>query len=66
MAYYRLYMLSRSSGHITAFQEIEAVDDVEAVRIASLQVGPQPLELWCRNRKVKRFEAEAPVAAAAE
>ena len=58
MAYYRLYMMSRSSGHIETILEIEAVDDSEAVRMAAQHVGDQPLELWCRNRKVKRFEVE--------
>ena len=63
MSYYRLYFMSRGSGHIERFEEIEAVDDVAAVRIARKQAGEQPLELWCRGRKVKRFEA-AVIAAA--
>ncbi len=66
MAYYRLYMMSLSSGRIEAFEEIEAVDDVQAVRIAARRVGVQPLELWCRNRKVKSFEPQAEVMKAAE
>ncbi len=56
VAYYRLYMMSRTGEHIASVQEIEAVDDLEAIRIAAREAGPQPLELWCRNRKVKRFE----------
>ncbi len=64
MSFYRLYFMSRGSGHIERFEEIEAADDVEAVRIARKQAGQQPLELWCRHRKVKRFEAS--VIAAAE
>ena len=66
MAYYRLYMMSVGTGRIEAVQEIEALDDVEAVRIAAAEAGAQPLELWCRNRKVKRFEVEAEVLKAAE
>ena len=59
MAYYRLYMMTGSGGHIQAVQEIDAPDDAEAVRIAAERSGPQPLELWCRNRKVRSFEAES-------
>lgn len=66
MSYYRLYTMNRSSGHIESFDEIEAVNDAEAVQLAGRQVGPQPLELWCRNRKVRRFEAERTLASAAE
>lgn len=66
MSYYRLYTMNRSSGHIESFDEIEAVDDAEAVRLAARQVGAQPLELWCRNRKVRRFETERTLAGAAE
>ncbi len=57
MSYYRLYFMSRGSGHIERFEEIEAADDVAAVRIARKQAGQQPLELWCHSRKVTRFEA---------
>ena len=58
MGYYRLYMMTGSGGHIQAVQEIDAPDDAEAVRIAAERSGPQPLELWCSNRKVKSFGAE--------
>jgi hypothetical protein len=63
MGYYRLYMMTGSGGHIQAFHEIEAPDDAEAVRVASTHCGPQPLELWCRNRKVRSFAAETASAA---
>jgi hypothetical protein len=55
-------MMTGTGGHIQGFQEIEAADDIEAVRIAGGHAGPQPLELWCRNRKVKSFEAECATA----
>ena len=58
MGYYRLYMMTASGGHIQAVQEIDAPDDAEAVRMAAERSGPQPLELWCRTRKVKSFEAD--------
>ncbi len=66
MDYYRLYTMNRSSGHIESFDEIEAADDAEAVRLAAGHVGAQPLELWCRNRKVRRFEPERTLTNAAE
>jgi hypothetical protein len=59
LAYYRLYILSGSEGRFVGFEELEAVDDVEAARLAEAHVGAQPLELWCGKRKVKSF---APVA----
>jgi hypothetical protein len=63
MSYYRLYFMCRASGHIERFEEIEAVDDLAAVRTAREQAGRQPLELWCQSRKVKRFETSVLVAA---
>lgn len=58
MSYYRLYLLSSPDGHFIGFEEIEAADDVEAVRSAERFVGPHPLELWSGKRKVKSFAAE--------
>ena len=57
MAYYRLYMLSGPEGRFVGFEEIDAVDDLAAVRAAERHCGPQPLELWCGRRKVKDFPA---------
>lgn len=57
MAYYRLYLLAGAGGRFVGFEEIEAVDDVEAVRIAETHIGPKPLELWCGKRKVRDFPA---------
>lgn len=57
MAYYRLYFLDPRSGHITAFESIEADDDEAAAAAAERHRGWQPLELWCQGRKVERFEA---------
>ena len=59
MAYYRLYMLGTVDGRFVGIEEIEAADDVEAVRLAEQHAGPQPLELWCGKRKVKSFPAVA-------
>ena len=63
MAYYRLYVMSRGGSHIEAFEEIDAADDAEAAGRAAARLGAKPLELWCRGRKVERFE---PRTAAAE
>ena len=58
VAYYRLYLLSGQDGRFVGFEEIEAADDVAAVRAAEVHCGPKPLELWCGKRKVKTFPAE--------
>ena len=57
MVYYRLYLLSSPEGRFVGFEEIDAPDDVEAVRMAESHCGRQPLELWCGKRKVKSFPA---------
>ncbi len=55
MAYYRLYMLADPGGKFVGFEEIEAADDVEAVRAAEAHLGKLALELWCGKRKVRTF-----------
>lgn len=60
VGYYRLYMLSGPDGRFVGFEEIEAIDDVEAVRSAEAHLGPKPLELWCGDRKVRSFPAMPP------
>ncbi|MDQ8754902.1 hypothetical protein RCO27_01555 [Sphingosinicella sp. LHD-64] len=60
VAYYRLYILSGPDGRFVGFEEIEAADDLEAVRAAEPRAGPHPLELWCGKRKVKSFPAVEP------
>ena len=57
MVYYRLYVLSAPEGRFIGFEEIEAVDDVEAVRRAETFIGNRPLELWCGTRKIRFFAA---------
>jgi len=58
VVYYRLYLLSNPDGRFVGFEEIEAPDDLSAVRMAEGHAGPQPLELWCGKRKVKSFPAK--------
>jgi len=55
VGYYRLYLLDGSGGRFVGFEEIEAADDVEAVRAAEALPGRQARELWCGKRKVKTF-----------
>jgi hypothetical protein len=55
VGYYRLYMLAEPGGKFVGFEEIEAEDDVEAVRAAEAYLGAQALELWCGKRKVRSF-----------
>lgn len=59
MAYYRLYLLSAPDGRFVGFEEIEAIDDVEAVRRAETFRGEHPLELWCGTRKVRTIPANS-------
>lgn len=57
MVQYRLYFIDRSSGHIETSREFHADDDAAAIeRAAELGTG-QPMELWSRDRKVRRWEA---------
>ena len=57
MGYYRLYRLAEPDGKFVGFEEIEALDDVEAARQAEAHAGSHALELWCGKRKVKTFAA---------
>ena len=66
MAYYRLYFMDPRSGHISAFEAIEADDDQAAITISEKHLGWQPLELWCEGRKVQRFEAVTDASSHAE
>lgn len=58
MAYYRLYMMSGPEGRFVGFEEIEAIDDVEAARLAEAYLGKHPMELWCGKRKVRSYPAD--------
>jgi hypothetical protein len=43
MAYYRLYFISPRSGGIHRFEEVEAADDLDAVRLAGERLGQEPI-----------------------
>ena len=55
MRYYRLYFMDRFSGHIDNFRDFEAADET-ACAIAEGWHDDQPMELWNRDRKLKRWE----------
>ena len=57
MLNYRLYTLCEPDGPFIDFEDLEALDDVEAVRVVKPLTGARPMELWCGKRKVKSFPA---------
>jgi hypothetical protein len=62
MLNYRLYTLREADGPFVDFEDLTALDDVEAVRIVKPATGTRPMELWCGKRKVKSFPVEIPEA----
>lgn len=56
MLYYRLYFMDRYSGHIDHFREFEAETDDAALQIAERSLNGRPMELWNRQRKLKRWD----------
>jgi hypothetical protein len=60
MRYYRLYFIDAFSGHIEHFREFEAVDDVAAISVAEGWREDRPMELWNRERKLKRWDPPIP------
>jgi hypothetical protein len=60
MLYYRLYFFDRFSGHIDHFREFEAEGDAAATAVAERWSDGRPMELWNRDRRLKRWD-RAPV-----
>lgn len=60
MLYYRLYFYDRFSGHIEHFREFEAEDDASAIALAEEWKSGGPMELWNRQRQLKRWDGSAP------
>jgi hypothetical protein len=56
MLYYRIYFMDRFSGHIDHFREFEAEGDEAALSLAEGLHNDAPMELWNRDRKLKRWE----------
>jgi hypothetical protein len=57
MRYYRLYFFGRYGGHIDHFREFEAEEDIAALAIAERWSGSQVMELWNRERRLKRWDS---------
>jgi hypothetical protein len=58
MLYYRLYFFDGFSRHIDHFREFEADDDSAALRVAEQWRDGGPMELWNRERRLKRWDRE--------
>jgi hypothetical protein len=56
MLYYRLYYFDDFSGHIDHFREFEAMDDATAIALAERWSDGRPMELWNRERRLKRWD----------
>ncbi|HEX5257160.1 MAG TPA: hypothetical protein VFW35_00095 [Sphingomicrobium sp.] len=59
MLYYRLYYFDGFSGHIDHFREFEAAADVEALALAERWCDGRAMELWNRERRLKRWDCSA-------
>ena len=57
MIYYRLYYFDAFSGHIDHFREFEAEDDRSAIVIAESWSDGRSMELWNRERRLKRWDS---------
>jgi hypothetical protein len=57
MLYYRLYYFDAFSGHIDHFREFEAEDDAVAIAIAEGWSNGRWMELWNRERRLKRWDS---------
>ena len=60
MAYYRLYFIGGGGGPILDFRDFEVADDASALAVAEGLRRIGAMELWCGDRKVRRWE---PIAA---
>lgn len=60
MSYYRLYFLDAVGG-IEHFREFEAPNDLYALQQAVQWRGPRAMELWSGARKLRDWDAPAPV-----
>lgn len=58
MAYYRLYFMDGLSGHVAAVRDFQAPDDDAAIARAETHRRAVAMELWCKDRKVKRWAPE--------
>jgi hypothetical protein len=54
---YRLYFLD-DAGHIQGVVEFDCADDAEAVALAQTYADGRPMELWRRDRWVRRLPGD--------
>jgi hypothetical protein len=66
MSYYNLYYINGRMGYLDRSDAFDAMNDEEAVGIATRRAGSQPLELWCGGRLVQRFAGSSPAVASTE
>ena len=66
MSYYNLFYVNRRMGYFDRSEAFDAMNDEEAVGIATRRAGSQPLELWCGGKLVQRFASSPPSVASAE
>jgi len=66
MSYYNLYYINGRMGYFDRSDAFDAMNDEEAVGIATRRAGSQPLELWCGGRLVQRFASSPAVVASSE
>lgn len=64
MVCFRLYFLKND--HIVSFEEFEALDEAEALGLASELAAGSEVELWCGKRKVAHVERRQPESALPE
>ena len=64
MPEYRLQFLARDSGRIAHSYAFQAANDAKALAFAGVWDEDAPMELWCEDVRVKRWEHPAPPAAA--
>jgi hypothetical protein len=64
MQSYRLYILDSLGDHIDDCVELRAHDDAAAVAAAVQLTGRRPSELWRLDRRIRNFNATAPLLAA--
>jgi hypothetical protein len=57
MLYYRLYYFDGFSGHIDHFREFEAEGDAAAIMLAEGWSDGRSMELWNRQRRLKRWDS---------
>jgi hypothetical protein len=54
---YRLYFLD-AAGHIQGVVEFDCADDADAVALAETYADGRPMELWRRDRWVRRLRGD--------